>query len=109
MATSVLTPGQIESPIRGIPRNSENTAVILGTVTGVDAQACKVAVDTEDRTRVSVSYDYLILATGVQHSYFGHAEFARYASGPKSLADAPTLSPDEVQICGASVRMADED
>jgi NADH dehydrogenase len=95
--------------MRGILRNGENTAVIRGIVTGVDAQACNVVVDTEDRTRVSVSYDYLILATGVQHSYFGHPEFARYASGPKSLADAPTLSPDEVRICGASVTMADVD
>jgi NADH dehydrogenase len=67
--------------MRGILRNGENTAVILGTVTSVDAQACKLAVDTEDRTRVSVSYDYLILATGVQHSSFGHLELARYASG----------------------------
>jgi NADH dehydrogenase len=91
VATSVLTPGQIGSPIRGILRNSENTAVILGTVTGVDAQARNVAVDTEDRTGVSVPYDYLILATGMQHSYFGHPEFARYAPGLKSLADAVAI------------------
>src|SRR5260370_35459129 len=91
VATSVLTPGQIGSPIRGILRNSENTTVILGNVTGIDIEARNIMVDTEDRTGVAVSYDYLILATGVQHSYFGHPEFEKHAPGLKSLADAVAI------------------
>jgi NADH dehydrogenase len=91
VATSVLAPGQIASPIRSILRNSQNTTVILGNVTGVDAKARNVLVENEDRTGVAVSYDYLILATGVQHSYFGHPEFEKYAPGLKSLADAVTI------------------
>jgi NADH dehydrogenase FAD-containing subunit len=91
VATSVLAPGQIGSPIRGILKNSENTTVILGNVTGVDVQARNVMVDTEDRTGVTVSYDYLILATGVQHSYFGHPEFEKHAPGLKNLADAVAI------------------
>jgi NADH dehydrogenase len=91
VATSVLAPGQIASPIRSILRNSQNTMVVLGNVTGVDAPARNVVVENEDRTGVAVSYDYLILATGVQHSYFGHPEFEKYAPGLKSLADAVAI------------------
>jgi NADH dehydrogenase FAD-containing subunit len=88
VATSVLGPGQIGSPIRGILRNSRNTTVLLGNVTGIDAAARCVVADSADRMGVQVAYDYLILATGVQHSYFGHDEFEKHAPGLKSLADA---------------------
>src|SRR3984893_545661 len=91
VATSVLSPGQIGSPIRGILRNSENTTVILGQVTGIDTAERRILVDSTDRPGVPISYDYLILATGVQHSYFGHDEFEKYAPGLKSLADAVAL------------------
>lgn len=88
VATSVLAPGQIASPIRGILRNQRNTTVILGEVTGVDKNEKCVIVRDADRDGVHVPYDYLILATGVTHSYFGHNEFEKYAPGLKSLADA---------------------
>ena len=91
VATSVLAPGQIGSPIRSILRNSENTTVILGDVTGVDTAARNIFVSDADRKGVPISYDYLILATGVQHSYFGHDEFEKYAPGLKSLADAVAI------------------
>jgi len=91
VATSVLAPGQIGSPIRSILRNNENTTVILGDVTGVDTAARNIFVSDADRTGVPISYDYLILATGVQHSYFGHDEFEKYAPGLKSLADAVAI------------------
>jgi NADH dehydrogenase FAD-containing subunit len=88
VATSVLSPGQIASPIRSILKNNDNTTVILGNVSGVDAAAHCVVADSADRAGVSLSYDYLILATGVQHSYFGHPEFEKHAPGLKGLADA---------------------
>jgi NADH dehydrogenase len=91
VATSVLTPGQIGSPIRGILRKQKNTTVILGEVTGVDKDQKCVIVRNADREAVSLSYDYLILATGVTHSYFGHNEFEKVAPGLKSLADAVTI------------------
>jgi NADH:ubiquinone reductase (H+-translocating) len=88
VATSVLSPGQIGSPIRGILRNQKNTTVILGEVSGVDkAQKC-VFVSDADRENVPITYDYLIVATGVSHSYFGHDEFEEFAPGLKSLAGA---------------------
>ena len=88
VATAVLTPGQIASPIRGILRKQKNTTVIMGEVTGVDVERRCVFVDSVDRERVPIGYDYLILATGSQHSYFGHDEFERFAPGLKSLANA---------------------
>src|SRR5437660_12354691 len=88
VATSVLTPGQIATPIRSVLRNQKNTTVIMGEVTGVDKNQKCVMVSDDDRQNVPIAYDYLILATGASHSYFGHNEFAEYAPGLKSLADA---------------------
>jgi NADH dehydrogenase FAD-containing subunit len=88
VATSVLAPSQMSSPIREVLRRHRNTTVIMGEVTGVDkAQHC-VFVNDVDREHVPVRYDYLILATGARHSYFGHNEFEKFAPGLKSVADA---------------------
>src|SRR3984957_15326103 len=91
VATSELTPGQIGSPIRGIIGRNRNTTVILGEVTGVDKDKRCVFVSSADRENVSIEYDFLILATGVTHSYFGHDEFAQFAPGMKNLADAVAI------------------
>ena len=88
VATSELGPGQIATPIRGLLRNQRNATVIMGEVTGVDSDRRCVFADSADREGAAVEYDYLILATGVRHSYFGHDEFERFAPGLKSLADA---------------------
>src|SRR5438874_10816946 len=71
VATSVLAPSQISSPIRGLLGKQKNTTVIMGEVTGADkAQRC-VSVNDADREHVPVPYDYLILATGVRRSVLG--------------------------------------
>src|SRR5881409_2387827 len=91
VATSVLAPSQMSSPLREVLRRHNNTTLIMGEVTGVDkAQRC-VFVNDADREHVPVPYDYLILATGVRHSYFGHNEFEKFAPGLKSLADAVAI------------------
>src|SRR4029077_21267878 len=88
VATSVLAPSQMSSPIRGILGKQRNTTVIMGEVTGVDkAQRC-VFVNDADREHVPVRYDYLILATGARHSYFGRNEYEEFATRWKSLSDA---------------------
>jgi NADH dehydrogenase FAD-containing subunit len=95
VATAVLAPGQISSPIRGILREQKNTTVIMGEVTGVDKEKRCVFVNSPDREHVPVPYDYLILATGVRHSYFKQNEFERYfprASGLTVRSDR-SLSP----------------
>jgi len=88
VATSVLSPNQIGFPIRGIFKNQRNTTVILGEVTGADRDNKCIFVSDKDRLDVPLSYDYLVLATGATHSYFGQNEFEEFAPGLKSLADA---------------------
>jgi NADH:quinone reductase (non-electrogenic) len=88
VATAVLGPSQIASPIRNILRYQSNVTVVMGEVTGVNTDQRQVLVRNEDREGVALHYDHLILATGAQQSYFGHDEFERYAPGLKSLGDA---------------------
>jgi NADH dehydrogenase len=88
VATAVLGPAQIASPIRNILRDQRNVTVIMGEVTGVNKENRHVLVSDVDRKGAPLSYDSLILAMGAQHSYFGHDEFERYAPGLKSLSDA---------------------
>jgi NADH dehydrogenase FAD-containing subunit len=91
VATSVLAPGQVASSLRGLLAKHVNTSVMLGTVTNVDVASQQVIVDAGDKTGTRINYDYLIIATGATHSYFGHDEFAKFAPGLKSLADAESL------------------
>src|SRR5580658_3397153 len=91
VVTSVLAPGQIASPLRGLLADQENTSVMLGNVTGIDPATRHVTVDAGDKKGLRVAYDYLVLAMGATHSYFGHDEFAPFAPGLKSLADAELL------------------
>lgn len=88
VATAVLTPGQIAAPIRQVLGGQRNAAVIMGEVTGVDTARHEVIVRNPDKDNHHVAYDYLVLATGVQHSYFGRDDFARFAPGLKTMADA---------------------
>src|SRR5215510_11388642 len=91
VATSVLTPAQIGSPIRGILRKQRNTMVLMGEVTSVNKEQRQVFASSADRVDVPIPYDYLVLATGARHSYFDHEEFERFAPGLKSLADAVAI------------------
>jgi NADH:ubiquinone reductase (H+-translocating) len=91
VATAELSAAQIGSPLRAILGKQANTTVILGEVTGVDKEQHCIIADSADRHGIRVSYDYLILATGASHSYFGHDEFAQHAPGLKTLADAESV------------------
>ena len=88
VATSVLSPGNIGFPIRGLVGKQKNATVIMGEVTDVDVERHCVLVNSADRKGLVTAYDYLVLATGVTQSYFGHDEFEEFAPGLKSLADA---------------------
>jgi NADH dehydrogenase FAD-containing subunit len=91
VATSALAPNQIASPIRDILRTQPNTSVVMAEVTDVDTEHKWVLASNADRNHVPISYDYLILATGATHSYFGRDEFAKFAPGLKTLADAVAI------------------
>ncbi|MBI4891700.1 MAG: NAD(P)/FAD-dependent oxidoreductase [Acidobacteria bacterium] len=88
VATAILMPGQIAAPIRQVLRRHRRATVLLGEVTGVDAGRRAVEVRTGEGRAERISYDFLVLATGVQHSYFGQDEYARHAPGLKTMADA---------------------
>ena len=83
VATAALSPADIAAPIRAILSDYSNTEVILAEVKSVNVAA--KTLDIGDR---EVAYDYLILATGSRHSYFGHEEWEKLAPGLKSLEDA---------------------
>jgi len=91
VAMSVLSPGQIAAPLRDILRKQRNTTVVMAEVVGVDKELREVYVDTPDRDHVPIHYDYLVLATGSTHSYFGHPEFEQHAPGLKRLIDAAAI------------------
>ena len=84
VATAGLNPSDIASPIRSILRHSKNTEVILAEAASVDVQGRVVDFNDGD----SLRYDYLLVATGARHSYFGHDEWETLAPGLKSLEDA---------------------
>jgi NADH dehydrogenase len=86
VATAALSPGDISAPIRYVLRRQRNVEVLLAEVTGVDTEGRRVLIG--DR---ALPYDYLVLATGAHHSYFGHDEWEPYAPGLKSVADATTI------------------
>ncbi|MBM3650875.1 MAG: NAD(P)/FAD-dependent oxidoreductase, partial [Alphaproteobacteria bacterium] len=83
VATAGLSPAQIASPIRAILRKAANVRVVLGKVSEIDKSRRTVTV--ENRT---VTYDYLVLATGARHSYFGHDDWEGAAPGLKKIDDA---------------------
>jgi NADH dehydrogenase FAD-containing subunit/uncharacterized membrane protein YphA (DoxX/SURF4 family) len=86
VATAGLSPGDIAAPIRPIFRDSFNTSVLLGHVTGVDMKQQCVLLDEQ-----SLPYDYLVLATGATHSYFGKDHWQASAPGLKRIEDATEI------------------
>src|SRR5712672_637108 len=91
VATSVLAPSEIAAPIRQLAEKQSNVDVMLGEVTGIDLGSRSVGVSCPGVGMRQIEFDYLVIATGMQPSYFGHDEFARYAPGLKSLSDAETI------------------
>lgn len=87
VATAALSPGDIAWPIRSVFRRQRNARVLLAEVTGVDTAARQLRV----AGGAAVPYDYLVLATGAMHSYFGHDEWSDAAPGLKSVDDATLL------------------
>jgi NADH dehydrogenase len=84
VALAVLSPANIAQPIRSILRKQSNTQVLMDDVVGIDVEARLVILGTGAR----LPFDYLVLATGATHSYFGRDDWAPFAPGLKSLEDA---------------------
>jgi NADH dehydrogenase len=86
VATAGLSPADIASPIRSILRDQKNTTVILARVTGVDVGEKDVLAEGR-----RIPFDYLVIATGAEHAYFGHDNWEPYAPGLKTIDDATDL------------------
>jgi NADH dehydrogenase len=87
VATAALSPADIAAPIRRVLSRQRNTTVILGEVTAIDVVTRRVRLDDGG----AIEYDYLIVASGATHSYFGHDEWERFAPGLKTLDDATEI------------------
>jgi NADH dehydrogenase len=87
VATAALAPTDIAAPIRHILRNQDNTTVTMGEAMAVDPTRRVVAL-ADGR---EIPYDYLVVAAGTRHSYFGHPEWERYAPGLKGIEDATEM------------------
>jgi NADH dehydrogenase len=87
VALAVLSPADIAQPIRSILRHQKNTEVLMDEVVGIDVAARQVTLASGAR----LDYDYLVLATGATHSYFGHDEWEPFAPGLKTIEDATEI------------------
>jgi len=86
VATAGLAPNTIAAPIRAILRRQANATVLMEAVTGIDAAKRSVLIGEKH-----LDYDFLVIATGARHAYFGHGDWERFAPGIKTLADALTI------------------
>ncbi len=87
VALAVLSPGDIAQPIRTILRGAQNTEVLMDEVTGFDLPRQRAML----KSGPELEYDYLILATGSTHSYFGHEDWSKLAPGLKTVEDATEI------------------
>lgn len=83
VATGGLSPGDISSPLRAVLKKQKNTSVLMGEVTGIDTQRRRVILRDDD-----IAYNWLVVATGVSHSYFGNDGWRQVAPGLKTVEDA---------------------
>jgi len=84
VATAALSPGEIATPIREVLRYQDNASVIMGEVTAIDKHTKTLTLANGDQ----INYDYLVVATGARHSYFGNDHWEEFAPGLKTIKDA---------------------
>jgi NADH dehydrogenase len=90
VASAALSPGEIGIPIREILRKQENTTVLMGDVAQIDKNNRQVVLANGER----IGYDYLVVAVGARHSYFGNDAWEKYAPGLKTIKDALQIRED---------------
>src|SRR5246500_667625 len=98
VAAAVLSPAEIAAPIRQLEAAQRNVTVLLAEVTAVDVASRTIEAASPGAGVRKIAFDYLVVATGMRPSYFGHDEVARYAPGIKNLPDAETI---RAKILGA--------
>jgi NADH:ubiquinone reductase (H+-translocating) len=98
VATAILSPAEIAAPIRQLEAKQRNVTVLLAEVTTVNIASRTIDALSPGAGVRKITFDYLVVATGMRPSYFGHDEFARYAPGLKNISDAETI---RAKILGA--------
>jgi NADH:ubiquinone reductase (H+-translocating) len=98
VATAVLSPAEIAAPIRQLEAKQRNLRVLLAEITSVDVASRTIEASSTGAGVRKIAFDFLVVATGMRPSYFGHDQFARYAPGLKSLNDAEAI---RAKILGA--------
>jgi NADH:ubiquinone reductase (H+-translocating) len=91
VATAVLAPADVATPLRQLAQHQANLSVMMGEVAGIDVTSKLVRVAPPGLATRTVTFDYLVVATGVHPTYFGHDEFAKYAPSLKTLTDAEVI------------------
>jgi NADH dehydrogenase len=91
VATAVLSPSEVAAPIRQLEAKQKNVSVLLAEVVGVDLGSRSVDANCPGIGNRKIGFDYLVIAAGMQSSYFGHDEFAEYAPCLKTITDAETI------------------
>ena len=104
VATASLSPADIAHPIRSVVKRQRNAEVWMAEVTGINTETRTVQLDDG-----SLRYDYLVVATGATHSYFGHPEWEHHAPGLKTIDDAVELRRRFLLAFEAAEREADAD
>ena len=101
VATAVLAPSEVAAPLRQLAQQQPNLSVLLGEVTDIELDARRVKVCSPGLPITDIEFDYLVVATGVRPTYFGHDEFAQFAPSLKTIADAEWI---RARILGAYER-----
>src|SRR3954447_9502246 len=91
VATGILSEGEIAVPLRDVLKRHRTVSCLLAQVVDIDPAARVVIADRPDGERIALPYDDLVFAAGVQQSYFGHDEYARWAPGWKTIWGALTI------------------
>ena len=103
VATAALSPGDIAWPVRSVFASQKNVRVVMMEVNSIDPTN-----QTVSDSVISISYDYLIVATGATHAYFGHPDWARFAPGLKTIDDARALRERLLSACELA-ELSDDD
>jgi NADH dehydrogenase len=88
VATAVLAPSEVAAPLRQLAQQQPNLSVLLGEVTDIELASRRVKVSSPGLPARDIAFDYLVVATGVRPTYFGHDEFAQFAPSLKTITDA---------------------
>lgn len=102
VATAALSPGDIAAPIRAVVNEQENTRVMMSNAEKIDRENKKVFLDDGE-----LEFDYLIVATGSRHSYFGNDQWEKYAPGLKTITDALTIRENTLRSFETAEKLID--